>query len=801
MIAEGKIVVSIYYAVGITCSIFLWIFYLRCKRGMVNYNSIEVAVCYAFTRIVPILMLKTRTFTVWINMLGDLAAFLMLCFCFLKKDDTSCGAPCMLYIFNPIVILCIVSGGRLRMMFVFAITAALILISRLLKKSVEGLSLREIYPEYVVAVGGAFGFYIAVYQLKQAFAQSAGGDDKFPVLLIVAICVLAAAVVLILRRLLFYKNIEPRFKASENEKVEKRPEKDTNEYFTLKNLAVMLVITAIYASFLFSRLGSDKAPETYMKLDKLAERNNEIVLDFGKNVSVSKISIYLGYQSKRSFSFSSFDETTNTWQVFDSKRNIQSVFCWNDVDVNQRMKSMGIVSLSDEAYVHEIVILDENGKRLMPVNASYYSQLFDEQELFPLYRTYYYRTMFDEVYHARTAHEFVHDLPIYEVSHPPLGKSIIAIGVRLFGMTPFGWRFMCAVSGTLMVPVIYMFAWMLSRKGAIAFLTTLLLCFSFMNFTLSRIATIDIIVALFIMLMFLFMYCFIDCWSKNAPVIETGGLTLKKNRALMLREVIFLLLCGIATGCAIATKWTGIYAASGLAAMLAAFLIPRYIKAGWSRNAGIHLGILCITCIISFIVIPGIIYVWSYVPFVQVDDTNGLLATAIENSKYMLSYHKETVFDHPYSSEWYEWVINKQPLLDALTIMKDDTVSTIATFANPVIAWGGLVALLNNIYLWRLEGNRQSKLLLIAYMALLFPWLLVHRTVFIYQYFICLLILILMLGNSINCMKKNQKTAMVLVVQAAAILFIVFYPVLSGYPVKIKFVNQVLEWFQTWHFV
>jgi 4-amino-4-deoxy-L-arabinose transferase-like glycosyltransferase len=792
-------VISVYYAVGITCSIFLWIFYLRCKRGKVEYSRIEMAVCYGFTRIMPILMLKTHTYVAWINMLGDLAVFLMLYFCVFNKDDVSYSSICMLYIFNPIAILCMASEGKLRMMAVFGGTAVLILLLKLLKERMDGMSLREFYPEYVLAVEGMFGFYIAVYQLRQTFAQCAGGDDSFPVLLIVAVSVLIAAAVLTLRRLLFYKHIEPRFKKFESDIKENKPEYGCRERFTIKNLVVMLLITALYGSLLLFKLGSDKAPETYRKLDKSSVGSNEILLDFGGDVTISKISIYLGYESKRSFSFSRIDKFTNTWQVFDSKRNIESVFCWNDVAVNQTTNKLGIVSLSDEAYVHEIVILDENGNRLMPLNASYYKELFDEQELFPIYETYYYRTMFDEVYHGRTAYEFVHGLPIYEVSHPPLGKSIIAIGVRLFGMTPFGWRFMCAICGMLMVPVIYMFAWMLSRKGKIAFLTTLLLCFGFMNFTLSRIATIDIIVALFIMLMFFFMYCFIDCWSKNAPVIESGGLTL--NKCLLLREMLFLLLCGISTGCAIATKWTGIYAAVGLAAMLAAFLIPRYIKTIWSRNTLWHLGALCITCIVSFIAIPCIIYVWSYVPFLQVDGTKGLIATAIENSRFMLNYHKGTVFSHPYSSEWYEWIVDKQPLLDALTLIKNGKVSTIATFASPVIAWGGFMALLHNIYLWRLENNQQSKLLCIAYMAMLFPWLLIHRTVFIYQYFTCLLILILMLGNSISCMKKNQNMAMVLVILAAAVMFIVFYPVLSGYPAKVNFVNQVLEWFQTWRFV
>ena len=791
--------VSVYYAIGIVCSIFLWIFYLRCKKDRVNYSTVELCVCYGFTRILPILMLEHHTYMAWINLLGDLAAFLMIYFCTFEKSSVSHGGACMLYIFNPIAILCMVSEGKLRMAAVFVTTAILILLSRYLQQRLEGLHLREFYIEYVIAVAGMFGLYVATQQLKQTLAQCAGGDGKYPVLLIVAVLFLIVSAILTIKRLLFYKDMNERF-GRQTGKEEYTEEKIEEERFTLRNLAVMLVMTVLYGGLLFFNLGSHTAPETYMRLDKSVKGGNEIILDFGKEVNISKISIYLGYESKRSLSFSYLDKSTNTWQVFDSKRNIQSVFCWNDVDVNRAMDKLGIVCMSDQAYIHEMVILDENGNRLLPVNASYYKELFDEQEDFPAYETYYYRTMFDEVYHGRTAYEFAHNLPIYEISHPPLGKSIIAIGVRLFGMTPFGWRFMCAVCGTLMVPTIYMFAWMLSKERKIAFVTALLLCFGFMGFTLSRIATIDIIVALFIMLMFLFMYCFIDLWRRSSSAIEEE-MNLKKSKSLLLKEVLLLLLCGIATGCAIATKWTGVYAAVGLAVMLAAFLIPRYIKVGWSRGAARHLGILCAACIVSFIVIPCVIYVLSYIPFIQADNSKGLIATAIENSKYMLSYHKVTVFDHPYSSQWYEWIIDKQPLLDALTILPKDNVSTIATFGSPVIAWGGLISLLHNIYMWRLKKNQQSKLLCIAYMSMLFPWLLIHRTVFIYQYFTCLLILTLMIGNSLGCIKRRQKLAIVITAESAAILFVIFYPVLSGCGVKINLVNQVLEWFQTWRFV
>lgn len=150
--------------------------------------------------------------------------------------------------------------------------------------------------------------------------------------------------------------------------------------------------------------------------------------------------------------------------------------------------------------------------------------------------------MFDEVYHARTAYEITHGLSIYEITHPPLGKYLMSLGIRAFGMTPFGWRVVCALFGTMMVPLCYVFMWAVSKNSWISAFTTALLVFDFMHITLSRIGTIDIIVACFILLTFYLMY-----------------LVLKRLKHGIDRcTVLLMILNGCAAGAAMATKWTGV---------------------------------------------------------------------------------------------------------------------------------------------------------------------------------------------------------------------------------------------------
>lgn len=87
--------------------------------------------------------------------------------------------------------------------------------------------------------------------------------------------------------------------------------------------------------------------------------------------------------------------------------------------------------------------------------------------------------------------EHIRDITPYEISHPPLGKLIIGLGIRMFGMTPFGWRFMGTLFGVGMLPLLYLFLKNLFGKTFVAACGTILFAADFMHLTQTRIATID----------------------------------------------------------------------------------------------------------------------------------------------------------------------------------------------------------------------------------------------------------------------------------------------------------------------
>ena len=153
-----------------------------------------------------------------------------------------------------------------------------------------------------------------------------------------------------------------------------------------------------------------------------------------------------------------------------------------------------------------------------------------------------------------------------------------------------------------------------------------------------------------------------------------------------------------------------------------------------------YLAGLSVICIAAYILIPAVIYVASYLSYGNGMGNGNVFQTMWENQQLMLHYHEKTVFEHPYASEWYEWAWIKRPLLDAYTSLKSGKISVVSTFGNPVIWWSAIPALFYTIYLWQIRQDKIAGYLCISYASMLFPWLFIHRTVFIYQYFACSMI-------------------------------------------------------------
>lgn len=564
----------------------------------------------------------------------------------------------------------------------------------------------------------------------------------------------------------------------------------------------MGVITVIYAIVAFIHLGNLSAPQTSYSV----VAQGAVVADLGQDTFVAQLNNFLGYQNNPKYylEYSSDNVNWNTLYGAENALDAGGVFCWNSANVNVTARYFRLSPAADNGgdSLMELVFTDGEGNVVTPVNVGDYATLFDEQDLYEGRATHLNGTYFDEIYHARTAYEMIHKLYCYENTHPPLGKIFIALGVLIFGMCPFGWRFMGTLFGVLMLPIIYNFAKKFFKETWISTVTTILFAFDFMHFVQTRIATIDVFVTLFILLSYYFMYCY-----SRMSFFDTE---LKKT-------FIPLGLCGIAMGLGWASKWTGIYSSAGLAIIFFAQMVQRFRefvyaskdpegKSGEIEHAYIlehfHKKLIktILFCCVFFVLIPAAIYVMSYIPFNDGTD-RGLLEKVVEAQKTMFNYHSQLDATHPYSSKWWQWPIMYRPMWYYSGVVSDTVREGISAFGNPLVWWAGIPASLFMLYQMFVKRDRKAAFLLVGYLSQYAPWFLVTRVVFIYHYFPSVPFITIMLGYSMYLLVKRfpvMKRWMYVYAGVAVILFIMFYPVLSGTPTTVSYANHWLKWFDSW---
>jgi len=414
-------------------------------------------------------------------------------------------------------------------------------------------------------------------------------------------------------------------------------------------------------------------------------------------------------------------------------------------------------------------------------------------------RTHLNNMYFDEIYFTRTAVEHIENVNPYETTHPPLGKEIIAVSILLFGMSPFGWRLLGALFGVLILIVMYVFLKNLFGKTIVSICGTLLFGFDFMRFVQTRISTIDTYVVFFILLSFFFMYRYVTI-NADAPFR-------KSLLPLAMSGVFFGLICTV--------KWVGLYAGAGLLVIYIIHLFQLGFNYSNSkrRDFGEYLAITLFSSIIFFVVIPAVIYYLTYIPYGLARGMTlrgGMLwdpdfvQLVWNNQLLMYSYHSWLVAEHPFSSVWWQWILNIRPVL-YVNNYSGDLRATFGVFGNPVVWWGGFLAIIAMIV--RLFRHRDGKALfiLIGFLSQLLPWIAVERILFAYHYFPSTLFLILSTAHVFNSiLERNKNGAGKLAVYAytivSGVVFAMFYPMLAGFYLPDRYYDIFIKWLPTWPF-
>ena len=119
--------------------------------------------------------------------------------------------------------------------------------------------------------------------------------------------------------------------------------------------------------------------------------------------------------------------------------------------------------------------------------------------------------VFDEVYYVDGARDYLKYLVEMDKSkaefivHPPLGKWLIAGGIKVFGDSEFGWRISAALIGIISIYLIYRVARNIFHSEFLALSAALLTSLDGLHLVMSRTALLDIFLMFFILLAFNFL--------------------------------------------------------------------------------------------------------------------------------------------------------------------------------------------------------------------------------------------------------------------------------------------------------
>lgn len=540
--------------------------------------------------------------------------------------------------------------------------------------------------------------------------------------------------------------------------------------FTPKEIGLLLGATVLLGVFSFSYLGETTAPQTLLD----SQQGKQTTFTAKVEQTPQTLWVYPGISYGGRLTITDQSGTT----VLDKELSYATCFQWSSIVLHQASSEYTITL--ENAQLIELAFKDEKGQVLQVESDQ--SLVFDEGNFVPETISQLNSMYFDEIYHGRTGFEFLHQLPVYETTHPPLGKDLIALGVAIFGMTGFGWRFFGTLCGVAMMPVIYLLVRRVSKSRSIAAFAAALISLDFMRYSQSRIATIDSYVVLFILLSALFMVWY--CQS----VLEKG----------VENSLLPMALCGIAFGLGVAAKWTGLYAGAGLAVIYFVVLYLRYLQK--PQNFGREFGFAIGGGVVFFVLIPFAIYIASYLPYFIREPDFGL-EKWWQCQVTMFQYHSTLQSSHPYESTWFTWPFDYRPVWYYYK-EENGMYSSISGMVNPVVCWLSTAAVgYTIVQVVRKKATRGQILLLAFYVAQLLPWVLVSRCTFLYHYFPSLVFAIGLLALAVQQLtQKKPKARKMLcgaILAAAAILLVWFFPALSGLPVA-KGWAASMKWFSSW---
>lgn len=370
--------------------------------------------------------------------------------------------------------------------------------------------------------------------------------------------------------------------------------------------------------------------------------------------------------------------------------------------------------------------------------------------------------------------------------HPPLGKWLIATGIKVFGNSPGGWRVASVAAGTLTITAVYLLGRRLLGSTMAATAASGLMALDFLHFVMSRTAMLDVFVTMFLVVAFL---CAV--LDRDRLLAPSPG----KERAPPLGERRWRYATGLALGAAAACKWS---AWPFLPLLLA-------LTFGWETHRRRSLSSSPArqalqqewpTLLLAFVLIPLVTYTASFAGTLEGSflvwpwqDASWIHAFVARQAE-MLTFHLPLSIQHPYESPAWSWPLLKRPVLFFFRDVSGGGYQVTLAMGNPIVWWPSVAAVGYLAVRW-LKSRRIAHPEAVIVSGFVFsyaPWLLLwgRKEQFLYYLLPAVPFMCLALAHGLLQVLKGRWRFLVLATSAVTVVgsFVYFYPVLTAVPLS-----------------
>jgi dolichyl-phosphate-mannose--protein O-mannosyl transferase len=413
------------------------------------------------------------------------------------------------------------------------------------------------------------------------------------------------------------------------------------------------------------------------------------------------------------------------------------------------------------------------------------------------------------------------------VVHPPVGKWMIAFGQLLFGAgSPWGWRFSVAVCGTLSILMLARIARRLFRSTLLGTTAGFLLAIDGQHFVHSRTAILDLFVMFWALAAFGCLLLDRDqARARLAARLGSGASVRLFGPGLGVRW--WRIAAGVCLGLCGGVKWSGLFFLMAFGLMTVAWDLAARRAAGvrrWLAGGLLRDGLGGFLLIVPVAVLT---YVSSWAGWFASRDgyfrqwgadhpspVAGWVPDALRSLWHYhveaYGFHRGLVSPHPYESNPWSWLVLARPVdfhYDDKTC-GTDCAQTVLALGNPVIWWGGTIAVAVLLVRWGLGRDWRAGAILAGLLGGYLPWFLYQdRTIFSF-YAVAFVpwvvlaltyVLGLLLGRADDARDRRLRGALAAgaVVVLASLAFAWFYPVYAA-PVITKDQWQQRMWLPSW---